>query len=219
MTGTTTTAQAGRPPALSQAQIDAMWSPQQDEAVLWQGRPDAMALARSAFHTPMVAGYFGLLAACALAFGGGVSGALITIAAGAATVALLHGIALLCARTTRYILTDRRVILHIGMAIEKTVNLSLTRIGAAHLSDRGKGFGEIALEPAGEHTLGYLLLWPHARPWHIAKPQPMLRALPDAAAVAETLAGAVAAQTEIARAEDAPAPAHSAAPALHGAAA
>ena len=47
-------------------------------------------------------------------------------------------------------------------------------------------------------ALGYLLLWPHARPWRFSRPQPMLRALPGVAQVAETLAAAVAAHEQIA---------------------
>ena len=184
---------------LSEAQIETLWQPQGDETVLWQGKPNAMVLAHSAFRARWVAGYFAVLAASALVLNGSVSGALLTLLGGLGALALLHGLAFVSARTTTYILTDRRVILHIGMAIEKTINLPLHKIGAAHLNDRGNGFGEIALEPAGEHTLGYLLLWPHARPWRMARPQPMLRALPDAATVAKKLANAVAARSEIAR--------------------
>jgi hypothetical protein len=29
--------------------------------------------------------------------------------------------------------------------------------------------------------IAYLHLWPHARPWQLKRPQPLLRALPDAA--------------------------------------
>ncbi|GAB5348290.1 photosynthetic complex putative assembly protein PuhB [Alteriqipengyuania sp. 357] len=192
--------------ALSAAQVEALWSPQRDESVLWQGKPDARVLARSAFRSPWIAGYFVALALWALAEGS-AGGALATLGAGLCVLALVYALALISARTTSYILTDRRIILHIGMAIEKTVNLPLGRIGAARLNDRSNGFGEIALEPAGEHTLGYLLLWPHARPWHFAHPQPMLRGLPQAAMVAERLAEAVAAHQAIARAEEAPPPA------------
>ena len=53
---------ARKSPSLSPTQIDVLWHPQADEAVLWQGRPDPMVLARSAFHTPLIAGYFALLA-------------------------------------------------------------------------------------------------------------------------------------------------------------
>lgn len=190
-----------RPAKLDHAQIAALWSPQGDETVLWQGKPDAPVLARSAFRARMVAGYFLVVMAIALVFGGGIVGAGITLAAGIGTLAILHVLAWLSARTTTYIITDRRVIMRIGMAIEKTINLPLRQIGAAHLDDRGGGYGEIALEPVGEHRLGYLLLWPHARPWCLARPQPMLRAIPNAASVAETLASAVAAHKAIERRE------------------
>lgn len=197
---------APRTTALSRAQIDALWTPQDDERVLWKGKPNAMVLARSAFRARWIAGYFAVLALSAALMNDGLGGAGMTLVAGAAALALLHGLAYVSARTTTYILTDRRVILHIGMAIEKTINLPLGKIGAAHLDDRGRGFGEIALEPVGDHSLGYLLLWPHARPWRFSHPQPMLRALPDAAAVAQMLADAVAAQKEIARGDAASAP-------------
>lgn len=186
--------------ALNHAQAQTLWSPQQDETVLWRGKPDALVLARTAFRARIVAGYFLALTALTLVFGG-ATGAIFMLLAGLATLAIIHGLAYIAARTTTYMLTDRRVILHIGMAIEKTINLPLRQIGAAHLSDRGGGYGEIALEPAAEHTLGYLLLWPHARPWRYARPQPMMRAVPAASAVAEKLAAAVAAHQAIERGE------------------
>ena len=191
----------GRGPVLSASQAETLWRPQADEAVLWQGAPNAIVLARTAFRTPVIA----------VLFGGGLGGAALTLLAGAAVMAILYAIAFVSARTTRYILTDRRIILHVGMAIEKTINLPLAKIGAADLADRGHGYGEIALEVIGGHSLGYLLLWPHARPWRFSHPQPMMRGLADAATVAERLAKAVAAHNRIERpgaiaAPSAPAP-------------
>ncbi|MGA2129178.1 MAG: PH domain-containing protein, partial [Xanthobacteraceae bacterium] len=46
-----------------------------------------------------------------------------------------------------------------------------------------------------------LVLWPHVRPWHVARPQPMLRAVPDALRVAETLARAMVLAAESAEPE------------------
>ncbi len=192
----------------SMSQVPALGTPQQDEAVLWKGKPDLATLARTAFHTRAVGAYFLLLIAIALAFGS-IGGALLTGLAGMITMGLLYSFAWLGARTTTYILTDRRLILNIGMAIEKSVNLPLKRIGAAHLTDRGAGFGDIAVEPTEGRGLGYAMLWPHARPLHFARPQPMLRALPDVAEVAHKLAEATAAHSEIARPAE---PARTAAP-------
>ena len=52
--------------------------------------------------------------------------------------------------------------------------------------------GANALELNGDRLLGYVLLWPHVRPWRFTMPQPMLRAIPDVSAVASVLAQACA---------------------------
>ncbi|MBD2841096.1 PH domain-containing protein [Erythrobacter sp. KMU-140] len=170
---------------------DPMGTPAADEKVLWQGRPNLSVLARTAFHTRMVAIYFAGLIAVSLAFGN-TNAAIVCAVLGVAALAILQGLAWLSARSTLYILTDTRLIMRIGMAIETRINIPLKHVGAAHLKNRGKGHGDIALELNGERMLGNLLLWPHARPWKFTKPQPMLRAVPDAAEVAQTLSDACA---------------------------
>ena len=108
---------------------------------------------------------------------------------GIVLTALLYLLAWLSARSTLYILTDTRLIMRIGMAIETRINIPLKQVTAAHLAVRSKdGHGDIAFELSGERLLGTLLLWPHVRPFHYAKPQPMLRAVPDAAALAQMIA-------------------------------
>lgn len=175
----------------SHGQIEVLGKPQADERVLWEGKPDLRTLARTAFHTRAVSIYFLVLMVTAIALGS-IGGAFITAVAGLATLGLLYSFAWLAARSSTYILTDRRLILNIGMAIEKSVNLPLKMIGAAHLTDHEAGVGDIAIEPLKGHGLGYAMLWPHARPLRISKPQPMLRAIPNVAEVASKLAAATA---------------------------
>ena len=184
----------------SHGQIEVLGVPQADERVLWEGKPDMATLARTAFHTRKVSVYFGVLILSAVALGS-IGGAILTALAGLVTLGLLYSFAWLAARTTTYVLTDRRLILNIGMAIEKSINLPLRLIGAAHLTDRGAGMGDIAIEPLKGHGLGYAMLWPHARPLHFSRPQPMLRAIPDVAEVGARLAAATAEYSEIAMAE------------------
>ena len=43
-----------------------------------------------------------------------------------------------------------------------------------------------------------LHLWPHARPWRVSRPEPMLRCVPDAAGVAQLLSQAWSEATGIA---------------------
>ncbi len=162
------------------------------EAILWQGAPDTRVFARSALGARWIGGYFALLVAWAMVSGTPL-GALMTAGFGLLAVGLAYGFALLVARSTVYTITNRRVVLRIGVALSKCINLPLTKLGSADLRALGGGFGDIALVPQGAGMLGYMILWPHARPFRLAQPQPMLLALPDAAEVAGILAKAAAA--------------------------
>jgi len=72
-----------------------------------------------------------------------------------------------------------------------TLNLPLRQIDAASLRPGRNGHGDIALTLAPGIRIGYVHLWPHARPWQVRWPQPMLRALPNASEVASLLANAL----------------------------
>ena len=161
------------------------------ERILWQGSPEWRALARTAFHTRLIAGYFAALSAIALGLGvssGSYAGVGMTVTLGFVGVALLHLLAWGSARTTIYTLTNRRIVLRIGMAVPKCINLPLGMIASVDLAARADGSGDLPLAVKGAPALGYLALWPHARPWRIVAPQPMLRAVPDAASIGELIA-------------------------------
>lgn len=173
------------------------------ERILWQGGPEWRTFARSALHTRWVGLYFAAMAALAL-LSGSLGGLLAAAASAAAVTGLLSLFAVLVARTTVYTITNRRVVLRVGVALQKCINLPLAVIGSAELRSLTGGHGDIVLVPNAVHRLGYAMLWPHARPLKIGRPQPMLRALPDAANVADVLARACGAIAPITR-EDAPA--------------
>jgi hypothetical protein len=168
------------------------------EEMLWQGAPDWRVLFRSAFHGRLVALYFGVLAAAGLIAGSWL-GAAITAGAGLLCLALLAGWAWAASRTTVYTLTTRRVVLRVGIALPKCFNLPLKLVESADLRAQGGGFGDLALTMGGSGRIAYLFLWPHARPWRLRNPQPMLRAVPQAEAVAARLARACAAVATIER--------------------
>jgi hypothetical protein len=189
------------------------------ESLLWQGAPDWWSLARHAFHIRGLGLYFAavLLARGIAAAGSGASPVEAAVAVlWLAPVALAGlGLVLLFAwlieRTTVYTLTSRRLVLHIGIALPVTFNLPFKRIGGAAVRRYADGTGDIPLLLTGSDRIAYLHLWPHARPWRVKRPEPMLRAVPDADRVAELLADAinglsVAAERNIRR-EAAPAPA------------
>lgn len=157
------------------------------ERILWQGKPEWRALARTAFHTRGVAVYFAVLTAVALA-SGSMTGLVMTVTLGSIGLALLHLLAWGSARSTIYTLTDRRLVMRIGMAVPKCINLPLGQLGSVDLAARADGTGDLPLTLLGAPKLGYATMWPHARPLRIARPQPMLRAVPDAASVAALIA-------------------------------
>lgn len=171
------------------------------ETLIWQGSPEWRLLARSAFFTRIVGLYFAGLVALAI-FNGSTGGVIATLIAGAVGIGLLMLYAWAVARTTVYTLTSRRVVLRIGVALNMCINLPLAKIGGANLRALGPVEGDLALQLIGPHRLGYLVLWPHARPWKLGNPQPMLRALPDAAVVGERLARAVAAIAPVSRVQE-----------------
>lgn len=170
------------------------------ERILWQGSPEWRTFARSALHTRWIGLYFAAMAALAL-LSGSLGGLLAAAASAAAVTGLLSLFAVLVARTTVYTITNRRVVLRVGVALQKCINLPLAVIGSAQLRPLPAGHGDIVLIPNAAHRLGYAMLWPHARPLKIGRPQPMLRALPDAANVADVLARACGAIAPIAREE------------------
>ena len=162
------------------------------EEILWQGNPDWRVFARSALYTRWIGLYFALFAAVAVA-SGNLGGAMVTVISGVLALGLFVVFAWAVGRTTVYTITNKRVVLRIGVALNKCINLPLALVGTADLRPLGNGHGDIALQLVGKHRLGYAVLWPHARPWQLRTPQPMLRALPDAEKVGRILRSASAA--------------------------
>lgn len=166
------------------------------ERIVWVGGPDRREFARQVFHVRAVAAYFAVVAlwqaGTAFADGGDWSdaaGRLVVLGlACALTLAILHGLAWLAARTTVYTITTARIVMRIGSALPKTIDIPFGIIENADLDLGRNGTGNIALNVGRESKVAYALLWPHARPWHVRDPKPMLRAIPDAEHVAGLLA-------------------------------
>lgn len=171
------------------------------EEILWQGAPDVWALARDALSLRVVAGYFVLLAiwrAVVVAGAAPMSEALIAalwlVVVGAAACGLLYLFAWAQARATIYTITNKRVVMRIGAALSVTFNLPFRQISTAALDLRRDGTGAVALTLSGANRVSYLICWPHVRPWRMAKCEPTLRCIPDAARVARILADAAESQ-------------------------
>nr|WP_321986456.1 photosynthetic complex putative assembly protein PuhB [uncultured Lichenicoccus sp.] len=169
------------------------------ETLLWQGAPDWRVLLRRALHVRLVIGYFAILMGCCL-FGAIAHGSylmwfsLATLAGLAPLVIGMQALfAYLVARTTVYTVTDKRIVLKLGVALSMSINLPFKAIEAANLRLNPDGSGDIPVLLEGLTRIGFTQLWPHVRPWRMNRVQPMLRAVPDARRVAQLLAAALAA--------------------------
>jgi hypothetical protein len=161
------------------------------EVLLWQGSPDWRVLAKSGFHIRGLALYFATLLGWYALVHFGEPGALLKFASfvGLAVVALglLAAFAYLVARTTVYTVTSRRVALRFGVALSMTLNLPLALVEAADQRANPDGSGDVSLRLAAGSGISYLLLWPHARPWRLGRAEPMLRSVPNVAALSAAL--------------------------------
>ena len=169
------------------------------EAMLWQGAPTARGLARRAMHVRKIAAYFGVLASwCAgsawLSHTPRLWYSMIALLVlGSIAIGLLALFAWLVARTTVYTLTEKRIVLRVGVALPMSVNLPFSSIDAASVRLYADGTGDIPLLLNGPNRIAITKLWPHVRPWRLRQVQPMLRAIPDAARIGTMLSRALAA--------------------------
>ena len=176
------------------------------EKLLWQGSPAWISLAIRAYHVRKIAIYFLVLVLWRI--GVGVSAAhspgavatscLLLLGLGSLAMGVLSLLAYCSARSTVYSITTRRVLFRHGIAVPLTMNVPHTVIDNAALKTFSNGTGDIALTLSRRERVGYLITWPHVRPWRFARPEPCLRALTDAAAAARILGTALAAQAGVA---------------------
>jgi hypothetical protein len=173
------------------------------ERLLWQDSPDWRALAVHAFHLRKLVVYFGALILLRLALqladgdtvGTVLTSSLLPLSVATLGIGLVALLAWLTARTAVYTITDKRVVMRVGIVLTMTYNLPFKRIAAANLREYTNGRGDLPLTLAGADRIALLHLWPHARPWRLARPEPMLRCVPNAKATARLLSDAWSAAT------------------------
>lgn len=170
-----------------------------NERLLWQGSPDWWALTQRAFHARSVAAYFTVLIVwrgVSEALGGASTAeaartALQLMPFALIALGLLAGLAALTARSTVYTITSRRVVMRFGIALPKAINIPFTIIENAAARTYSDKSGDLAITLTAQNKIPYFLLWPHARPLKLARPQPTLRAVADGAKAAAILANAL----------------------------
>lgn len=159
-----------------------------DEKILWQGTPQWQALAVHAFHVRKLACYFGLM----LIWQGlslsrdGADWVSLSIDLTKSFTLVAVALCLLCmvawwsASTTMYTLTDKRLVMRVGIVLSLTFNFPLRCIRSAHVKELGQDMADIALQLPPGDRIGWFHLWPHQRAWHLKHPQPTLRCVTHA---------------------------------------
>lgn len=159
------------------------------EHVVWQGRPNKWEMAKNAFHLRKISVYFVLILSMQWASGAGTAQAggaslSLTIMLSLLGISILGVLAWLTAHVTVYTITNKRVLIRFGVALQMTINLPFTQIKAADMRVGKNGFGDIPLTLKDARRVSYPVLWPHVRPWCFSQPQPMLRCIPKVQHVA-----------------------------------
>lgn len=155
------------------------------ETLLWQGAPDWKLLAWRSFNLRYVVPYFAVLigwTGFSTWWVGGnwqmiVRSVVPVTIAGLVAVALLALVAWLIARSTVYSITSKRVVMRFGVALPMTFNLPFTCFEGASIRRYPDGSGDLSLAMDSTNRLSALVLWPHARPWQLRRPEPSFRAL------------------------------------------
>ena len=166
------------------------------EVILWQGAPSSAKVSRQVMKTRWIAGYFAVLVAwnvtagiydgrlpSEILFSSGALAILSTIAIG-----LLEAFAWGVQKTTLYTITNKRVVMRIGVALSATFNLPFTRIVSADMREGPDGSGDIALTLKPGDRLSWLVFWPHVRGWRKGRMVPQMIGLDDVASVGKLLA-------------------------------
>ena len=164
-----------------------------DERLLWQGAPQWRLVALHVFHVRTLAWYFAAMMVLQATYLLGepernlFKPLLLSFVLSVISLGILSLMAWLTARTALYTLTNKRVVMRIGIVLTLTFNLPLRMLAAASLKTNPDGSGDIALKLAGNDHIAWLNLWPHARPWVLRHPEPSLRCIADVGTVGECI--------------------------------
>lgn len=170
------------------------------EIILWQGAPLSSAVSRQVMKTRWIAGYFAVLVIWNVSAGlyDGRSAGEILFSSGALAILSAIAIALLEAfawgvqKTTMYTITNKRLVMRIGVALSASFNLPFTRIVSADMREGKDGVGDIALTLAPGDRLSWLVFWPHVRGFRKGALMPQMICLKNVAIAANVLSAALA---------------------------
>lgn len=175
------------------------------EKVLWQGSPDLKTLLLKVFHMKGLVIYFGMLLVYRV-ISGALDGeaqssmllsALQIIIFSSLGLGLISLLGYLMASTAVYTITNKRVVMRIGIVLNMTFNFPLKQIESADCGLTKDGCGDIYLKLKKGTKIAIFHLWPHSRPTKWAVPQPSIRCIKNCAEVAQILVDAWSLQNNV----------------------
>ena len=175
------------------------------EKVLWQGSPDLKTLLLKVFHMKGLVLYFGLLLAYRVISGVLDSDPLHPMLLSILQIIIFSSLGLgligllgyLMASTAVYTITNKRVVMRIGIVLNMTFNFPLKQIESADCGLTKDGCGDIYMKLIKGTKIAIFHLWPHSRPTKWAVPQPSLRCIKNCAEVAQILVDAWSVQNNV----------------------
>ncbi len=175
------------------------------EKIIWQGSPDVWRTAKDIFYIRPVIAYFIFLVFFRIYDGIVLEHSLQVVVISTAwmialsivCVGLLGTLAYFTAKSAVYTITNRRIVMRIGMAMTLSFNLPYKEIVSADVKAQKDGYGNIPLKVDHGTKIGYFHLWPHVRPMNFNHPEPMLRNIANVKEVASLLKQAWATENQI----------------------
>ncbi|MES3033634.1 MAG: photosynthetic complex putative assembly protein PuhB [Gemmatimonadota bacterium] len=170
------------------------------ERVLWSGAPDQRSLARYFLRERWVLAF----AACSFALGAAESlqhpAEVIPRLVGVTTLSLLMvAVALVSirlfawriAKTSKYVITDRRVYFNIGIVLRADANIPFSSVEGVDLLRRSDGSADLMVSLTDTQEIPWLLLFPHMTWRGSRRGRPTFRALRDPQPAADAVVSAL----------------------------
>jgi hypothetical protein len=166
------------------------------EFIVWQGQPAFKIVMTRLLRARWIAFYFAIAALWSVAVGLNNSegawqllGRISFIGVGAIVIFSLMALyARAVAKTSLYTLTNKRVVMRVGIALSASFNLPFKQISGADFRAGKDGAGDVALTLKSGHGLSGSVFFPHQRGGLWRKLSPQMICLPDAKTLAENLA-------------------------------
>ncbi len=175
------------------------------ERVLWTGAPDQRSLARYFLRERWVLAFvgvsFALGATEALQHSDGAVPRLVGVATLSAIMALIAVVSIRffawrLAKSSKYVITDKRVYFNIGIVMRADANIPYSSVEGVDLMRRPDGSADLMVTLTGAQEIPWLLLFPHMTWRGSRRGRPTFRALLSPDVAADAVVGALRAYVQ-----------------------